>query len=133
MALTNYLLQSFIMVAIFYGLGLYGRVGLVAALSLCVPVYAANFVVSALWLNRFSYGPVEWLWRRLTYGRFAARERGVVSRGSRPAAPVLGPLARSTFGSRFFSPLDLRFPVVAGRVLYEIIPKSVGKVGESLE
>lgn len=66
-ALTNYLLQSVVMTAIFYGLRVYGEVGLPAALGLCLIAYAVNFAFSYLWLSRFSNGPTEWLWRRLTY------------------------------------------------------------------
>lgn len=69
MALTNYLLQSVVMTSVFYGLGLYGRVSLAAALVVCLVLYAAQLVLSPLWLSRFSQGPMEWLWRRLTYGR----------------------------------------------------------------
>ncbi|MBA2442047.1 MAG: DUF418 domain-containing protein [Rubrobacter sp.] len=73
MALTNYLLQSVVLTAIFYGLRLYGEVGLPAALGLCLVTYAINFAVSYLWLSRYANGPTEWLWRRLTY---AGRARG---------------------------------------------------------
>ena len=68
MALTNYLAQSVICTAVFYGLGLYGETSLAAALVLCGAIYALQLIWSPLWLSRFSYGPVEWLWRRLTYG-----------------------------------------------------------------
>ena len=68
MALTNYLLQSVIVTTIFYGLGFYGQVGLAGSLALCAITWAVNLIVSPIWLSRFSYGPAEWLWRRLTYG-----------------------------------------------------------------
>jgi uncharacterized protein len=74
MALTNYLLQSLICTTIFYsyGLGLYGRMGPLANLFLGVAIYSAQVPLSRWWLNSHRYGPVEWLWRRMTYGRFAA-------------------------------------------------------------
>jgi uncharacterized protein len=75
MALTNYLLQSVVMTAIFYGLGLYGRVSLAVALLMCLVLYGAQLALSPVWLSRHSQGPMEWLWRRLTYGRAAGRER----------------------------------------------------------
>jgi uncharacterized protein len=75
LALTNYLAQSLIMTGIFYGLGLYGRVGLPMALLMCVAVAAAQLIWSPLYFRRFSQGPMEWLWRRLGYGRRAARPR----------------------------------------------------------
>lgn len=71
MALTNYLLQSLICGLIFYnyGLGLYDRIGPAAGLGVTVAIYAAQLVWSPLWLRRFRFGPVEWLWRTMTYGR----------------------------------------------------------------
>lgn len=71
MALTNYLLQSivFTTIANSYGLGLYGRVHPLQGLIWCFGFYVLQMVLSALWLRWFAYGPVEWVWRRLTYGR----------------------------------------------------------------
>ena len=69
MALTNYLAQSVVFTAVFYGIGLYGRVSLAPALVMCLVFYALQLFISPVWLSRFSYGPVEWLWRILTYGR----------------------------------------------------------------
>lgn len=71
MALTNYLAQSVIGVFTFHGvgLGLGGRVGSVVAAAIAVGVFAVQAAASALWLRRFEHGPVEWLWRSLTYGR----------------------------------------------------------------
>ena len=71
MALTNYLLQSIIMTAIFYGLALYGKLGLLPSLAILLAVWAAELLWSKPWLSRSPYGPAEWLWRRLTYGRRA--------------------------------------------------------------
>jgi len=71
MALTNYLGQSVICIFIFYGFGLgwYGRVGPTAALGITIAVFASQAVLSAWWLQRFRFGPAEWAWRSLTYGR----------------------------------------------------------------
>jgi uncharacterized protein len=70
MAFTNYLAQSLILGWIFYGygLGLFGRSSVATALTIGVVVYAAEAAVSAWWLGRYRYGPVEWLWRSLMYG-----------------------------------------------------------------
>jgi uncharacterized protein len=70
MAFSNYLAQSLILGFIFYGygLGLFGRVSVTAALAIALAVYAAQAAVSAWWLQRWRYGPVEWLWRSLMYG-----------------------------------------------------------------
>jgi len=71
MALTNYLAQSVVCVFLFYGLGLgwYGRVGPTAALGVSLGVFAGQALVSSWWLRRFRFGPAEWAWRSLTYGR----------------------------------------------------------------
>lgn len=69
MALSNYLLQTVIGVALFYsyGLGLYGKVGPAICLGLSVTIFLIQIVLSNWWLKRFHFGPVEWLWRSLTY------------------------------------------------------------------
>ena len=71
MALSNYLLQSLVCTMIFYsyGLGLFGAVGRVTGLGFAVAIYVAQIGFSIWWLSRFRYGPMEWLWRTLTYGK----------------------------------------------------------------
>jgi uncharacterized protein len=77
MAFTNYLLQTVICTAIFYGhgLGLFGRVDRVGQALIVVAVWALVVVVSILWLRRFRFGPAEWLWRSLTYRRLQPMRR----------------------------------------------------------
>ncbi len=71
MALTNYLSQSVFLLALFYGIGfgLLGEVGAGACLALSVMIIAVQITLSAWWLNRFQFGPMEWLWRSLTYAK----------------------------------------------------------------
>ena len=71
MALTNYLMQSIICTTIFYsyGLGLYGKIGPAAGIILTLAIFAVQVVISNLWFARFKFGPMEWLWRTLTYGK----------------------------------------------------------------
>jgi len=71
MALTNYLLQSIVLGCIFYGygFGLFGRVGSAVAAGIGVTLYIAQIQLSRFWLRRFRFGPFEWLWRSLSYGR----------------------------------------------------------------
>jgi len=69
MALTNYLMQSILLSFVFYGLGLVGKLGSAAAVGVGLLLYAVQLLLSALWLRRYRFGPVEWLWRSLTYGR----------------------------------------------------------------
>jgi uncharacterized protein len=69
MALTNYLLQTVICVLIFYGYG-FGQFGKLRALSatlIALAIFLFQILLSALWLKYFAYGPMEWIWRRLTY------------------------------------------------------------------
>ncbi|MEP7343124.1 MAG: DUF418 domain-containing protein [Acidobacteriota bacterium] len=70
MALTNYLSQSIIFSMIFYGFGfgLFGRLGSAITACLGLVVYAGQLAASYVWLQRFRFGPAEWLWRSLTYG-----------------------------------------------------------------
>ena len=69
-ALSNYLLQSLGFTLIFYGygLGLLGKVSPSLGLLLCLGFYGLQIGLSTWWLKRFSMGPAEWLWRKLTYG-----------------------------------------------------------------
>ncbi len=71
MALTNYLLHSFSGIVLFYGVGfgMGASVSLAATELLAIAVYCALLILSGLWLRVFQYGPVEWGWRMLTYGR----------------------------------------------------------------
>ena len=71
MALTNYLLQSLVMttLALGYGFALFGRVGYAQAIGMGVVLYAVQLAASRWYVRRFRFGPVEWLWRALTYGR----------------------------------------------------------------
>ncbi len=72
MAFTNYLTQSIIMASLFYlplGPGWIGTMGPGTLWPIVIGIWAMQLVWSPLWLSRFSMGPLEWLWRSLTYGR----------------------------------------------------------------
>jgi uncharacterized protein len=71
MALTNYLAQTIIMIALFYncGFNLFGKIGLIPTAGIAVLILVLQIVLSTLWLRYFRFGPFEWLWRSLTYGR----------------------------------------------------------------
>ncbi len=68
MALTNYLMQSLISAIYFFGHGL-GRWGMGRAwqVGYVVLVFSLQVAFSHWWLGRFRYGPMEWLWRAITY------------------------------------------------------------------
>jgi uncharacterized protein len=76
MALTNYLAQSFVIAFVLFGVGpglaLAGKIGTTALLGIVIVAYVAQLLISRWWLQRFAYGPVEWLWRALTYGKAPA-------------------------------------------------------------
>jgi uncharacterized protein len=86
-ALTNYLLQTVVCTTLFYswGGGLFGTVGPLLALVPTLTIYAAQVALSVWWTRRFAYGPMEWVWRCLTYGRAA------LAAGLQPATRVAQP------------------------------------------
>lgn len=69
MALTNYLAQTVICTTLFYGhgLGWYGRVERTEQLGIVVLIWIVQLAFSNLWLARYRFGPMEWVWRSLTY------------------------------------------------------------------
>jgi uncharacterized protein len=69
MALTNYLLQSVICTTIFYsyGLDLFGKVRPSLGLVLTIAIFLVQVPLSVWWLRHFRFGPIEWVWRSLTY------------------------------------------------------------------
>lgn len=81
MPLTNYLLQTLIGTFIFYGwgLGLWGRVGPAAELLLAVAIFfVVQVPLSIVWLRHFDWGPMEYLWRLLTYGQRPVMQRAAL-------------------------------------------------------
>jgi uncharacterized protein len=70
-SLSNYLLQSLVCTTVFYsyGLGLYGQVGIVPSTLTAAVVFLGELRLSAWWLEHYTLGPVEWLWRVAAYGR----------------------------------------------------------------
>jgi len=69
LSISNYLFQSIVTTLIFYsyGLGFYGKVTPFAGLLLTILIFSFQIALSRLWLRHFRIGPVEWLWRSLTY------------------------------------------------------------------
>ena len=70
MALTNYLMQTIIGISLFagLGLGLGNRVSAIGFESIAVGVFLMELAWSHWWLKRFRFGPMEWVWRSVTYG-----------------------------------------------------------------
>lgn len=71
LSLTNYLLQSVIATGVAYhwGLAKFGTLAPAEQFGLALGVYIVQIVLSVLWLSRFRIGPMEWLWRTLSYGK----------------------------------------------------------------
>ena len=71
MALTNYLMHTILLTPIFYGfgLGLYGQFDRFWLMWFMLGVWILQLIISPIWLRHFHFGPAEWLWRSLTYGR----------------------------------------------------------------
>ncbi|WP_138416509.1 DUF418 domain-containing protein [Aquibacillus sediminis] len=69
MSLTNYILQSIICFLLFYsvGFGLYGKVSPLASIGLVMIIFTVQILFSHKWLKHFRFGPLEGLWRSLTY------------------------------------------------------------------
>ncbi len=71
MALTNYLMQSLVCTWIFYGygLGFFEQLPRAWQPVFALALFGVQVLLSRLWLSRFRFGPVEWLWRSLTYAK----------------------------------------------------------------
>lgn len=69
MAFTNYILQTVLCTTIFYGhgFGFFGHAERVDQIAVVVAVWALLLVISPIWLHYFLFGPLEWLWRSVTY------------------------------------------------------------------
>ncbi len=69
MALTNYVMQAVICTLFFFGYGLnyFGELGYYQVFYVVAGVWVVQLTVSPLWLRWFHFGPLEWLWRSLTY------------------------------------------------------------------
>ena len=78
-ALSNYVAQSVMLGFVFYGtgLGLFAHLNALPVVSLALPAFALEVWLSRAWLRRFSIGPVEWVWRSLSYGRRLPIRRSV--------------------------------------------------------
>ncbi|QUT06605.1 DUF418 domain-containing protein [Sphingobium phenoxybenzoativorans] len=78
-AFSNYLGTSLVMCAIFYGwgLGLFGRVDRAPLYLFVLLAWALMLLWSKPWLDRFAYGPMEWLWRSLARGKLQPMRKSV--------------------------------------------------------
>lgn len=80
-AFTNYLGCSLLMTGLFYGygLGLFGRLDRLALLAIVLATWVAMLAWSRPWLERFAFGPLEWLWRSLARGKMQPIMKQVIA------------------------------------------------------
>lgn len=69
MSLTNYITQSIIGITLFYGFGfnLYKSTGATACLFIAIIIFVVLLAASNLWLKKHRQGPLEWIWKKLTW------------------------------------------------------------------
>ena len=77
MALTNYVGHTVICGFVFlgFGLGWFGQLTRAELLLVVVAIWAVQLPLSVLWLRVFRFGPLEWLWRSLTYVKLQPMRR----------------------------------------------------------
>ncbi|MCP4538439.1 MAG: DUF418 domain-containing protein [Chloroflexi bacterium] len=102
MALSNYLTHSIVLTMVFYGygMGLYGKIGPIITLILTFVIYRIQISLSNWWLERYRFGPAEWLWRSLTYGKI---QRLVPEKGEK--LRVSSTVVQSPASSKSHSPM----------------------------
>jgi uncharacterized protein len=78
MALTNYLMHSVICMIVFTGVGfsLFGKLERFELLYVVFSIWIFQLILSPIWLRYFHYGPMEWLWRNLSYLKVHAIRKG---------------------------------------------------------
>ncbi|MBA2355264.1 MAG: DUF418 domain-containing protein [Acidobacteria bacterium] len=93
MALSNYVTHSIVCAVLFdgFGFGLYGQLQRHQLYYVVVSIWCAQLVVSPIWLAHYRFGPVEWLWRTLTYGQWQPMRRRVARPGA--GEPLAAPAA----------------------------------------
>jgi uncharacterized protein len=140
-AFTNYLGTSIVMTGIFYGwgLGLYGALSRAELWLVVLAMWVVMLLWSKPWLDRFRYGPIEWLWRSLARWELQPmRKRVAAFRGRRgldpPEALVgglaaeAGTVARQQRVGRLVEQLDgpLEHPAKLDHVLDQLVREAVG-------
>lgn len=77
MAFTNYVMHTVICTLVFFGYGLnqYHEWEYYQLFYLVIAIWILQLALSPIWLKHFLFGPLEWLWRSLTYGRFQPFKR----------------------------------------------------------
>jgi uncharacterized protein len=79
MAFSNYIFHTIVCTTLFYGhgFGLFGKVERSGQFAIVLIIWAFQLMVSPIWLRHFYFGPLEWLWRSLTYWQVEPSRRPV--------------------------------------------------------
>lgn len=77
MSFSSYLSHTIFGIIIFYpyGFGLFGTMSLWQVEVLAIAIYALQVLLAMIWLKHYTFGPLEWLWRSLTYGKFLSMKK----------------------------------------------------------
>jgi len=69
MAFSNYIFDTVVCTTIFYGFGfgMFGKISRVTQIEVVMAIWMAQLILSSIWMQHFQFGPLEWLWRSLTY------------------------------------------------------------------
>jgi uncharacterized protein len=80
MAFSNYILETIVCTTIFYGhgLGMFARLNRKQGMAIVICTWTAIMILSQIWLSHYCCGPLEWLWRSLTYRRFQPFRKAVI-------------------------------------------------------
>jgi uncharacterized protein len=87
-ALSNYLFTSISCSILFngFGFGLYGKLEYYQLYAVVAGVWALNLILSPIWLRYFQFGPMEWVWRSLTYWKRQPMRRNALEEQEAMAA-----------------------------------------------
>ncbi len=79
MSFSSYLSHTVFGIIIFYpyGFGLFASMSLWQVEVLAIGIYAVQVLLAIIWLKYYSFGPLEWTWRSLTYGQFLSMKKSV--------------------------------------------------------
>jgi uncharacterized protein len=88
MAFTNYLMHSLIALILFVGFGLFGQLERQQLDYIVAAIWALQLTISPLWLRHFRFGPLEWVWRYLTYLKRPPFRRRAEGRAAARALPA---------------------------------------------
>ncbi|MEP7107178.1 MAG: DUF418 domain-containing protein [Ferruginibacter sp.] len=90
MTLTNYIVQNIIGILLFsgFGLGLLHHLPFYAYILIAISIYILQVYFSKWWMTKYNYGPVEWIWRQLTYMKRLPIKRQLPGADRSPAGNI---------------------------------------------